>query len=75
MFLYASAYDMHLGITAYVAYIPILCYCFYMAKTLSETATAAIRIYPSSRRKLNIMAAKKELTLAELVAHLISLNS
>lgn len=73
--MYASAYDSKLWITAYVAYIMKMCYCLYMAKTLSETATAAIRIYPSSRRKLNIMAAKKELTLAELVDHLINLNS
>jgi hypothetical protein len=37
-----------------------------------EKATAAVRLYPSTRKKLKIIAAKKGLTFAEAVASLLS---
>ena len=63
----ASAYGGEVGDNAYLAYRPLICYTSCMAKTKTETATAAIRIYPSTRRKLNIKAAQRGLTLAEMV--------
>lgn len=38
-----------------------------MAKNKAEKATAAVRLFPSTRRRLNIEAAKKSKTLAEII--------
>ncbi len=69
--MYASAHNGKGGDNAYLAYRACSCYTWYMAKNKTETATAAIRIYPSTRRKLNIKAAQEGLTLAEVVKVLV----
>ena len=40
-----------------------------MART-KEKATAAVRIYPKTRRRINILAAKKSTTIAEVIEEL-----
>jgi len=37
----------------------------------AELATAQIRVYPSTRKKLNILAAQQETTIAEVVEELL----
>lgn len=52
-----------------LAYTAYLCYRTLMT-TKEETATASVRLYPSTRRRLNVKAAKEGKTLAQVIDEL-----
>ncbi len=69
--MYASAYPAYLWITHTLHTSDDVLVLWNMAKKQAEKATAAIRIFPSTRRRLNIEAAKKSITLARFIDELL----
>lgn len=70
--MYATAYRACWGQMYAVAYTRISWYIEYMANNKGETATATVRIYPSTRRRINIKAAKEGKTLAKVIDEMSS---